>query len=144
MAKKPTIFIDTNIISALHFRGGEVSNVARRLRTEEWWELERRHFELWASNLVEDELQRGRYRAQELALRAARRISYLAPTQHANEIANELIASKVIPGSKPGDALHLGMAIAARMDGKAKVRRKRKAGQCVARRPRSTSPESKR
>src|ERR1700687_686946 len=47
--KKPSIYIDTSIISAFWHESPDVSMLARRFHTREWWNLERRHFTLWAS-----------------------------------------------------------------------------------------------
>ncbi len=46
--KKPTVYLDTSIISAFWFEGADVPMLARRLHTREWWDLERRNFEISA------------------------------------------------------------------------------------------------
>ena len=49
--KKPTVYLDTTIISAYWFEGADVASLARRLKTREWWDIERLHFSLWSSGL---------------------------------------------------------------------------------------------
>jgi hypothetical protein len=41
---KPTVYLDTSIISAYWYDGGDVASQARRLKTREWWDRERKHF----------------------------------------------------------------------------------------------------
>jgi hypothetical protein len=58
---KPTVYFDTNIIGALWYDGADVSALARRLATRDWWEEEREHFLVYASSLVELERAAGEY-----------------------------------------------------------------------------------
>ncbi len=37
--KKPTVYLDTSIISAFWYEGPDVAMLARRLHTREWWDL---------------------------------------------------------------------------------------------------------
>ena len=48
--KKPTIYLDTNIVSALHDDGTEIGTLSRRMVTREWWDAEHAHFSVWASS----------------------------------------------------------------------------------------------
>ena len=57
--QKPTVYLDTSIISALWSDGADIALVARRLRTREWWDLERTQFRLMGSKFVERELSAG-------------------------------------------------------------------------------------
>jgi hypothetical protein len=38
MAKKPTVYLDTTIVSAYWYEGGDVLAVGRRFMTREWWD----------------------------------------------------------------------------------------------------------
>jgi hypothetical protein len=42
--KKPSVYLDTSIISAYWDKGKAVSALARRDKTRDWWDYERRHF----------------------------------------------------------------------------------------------------
>ena len=42
--KKPTVYLDTTIISSYWYEGTDVLALGRRLSTREWWEAERTQF----------------------------------------------------------------------------------------------------
>ena len=42
---KPTVYLDASIISAYWDKAKDVSAAARREKTRDWWEYERRYFE---------------------------------------------------------------------------------------------------
>ena len=105
--QKPSVYIDTSIVSAFWYEGSDVAALARRLRTREWWDLERRHFEVWTSAFTEQELRRGVFPRQDDCLAMARRLRYLHPTAHAYRMAEELIKRGAVPSAKPVDAGHV-------------------------------------
>jgi predicted nucleic acid-binding protein len=110
--KKPTVYLDTNIVSALCYDGGDVAALARRLATREWWAAERRYFVVFASSFTEIELGTDRYAEQDECSRFVRRLKYLPVTKAVRELASEFIARGVIPREKPRDAAHLAVAAA--------------------------------
>jgi len=57
--KKPSVYLDTSIISAFWYEGADVTMLARRMKTREWWDAERRHFILTCSAIAEAELRAG-------------------------------------------------------------------------------------
>jgi predicted nucleic acid-binding protein len=108
--KKPTIYLDTNIVSALHYDGTDINTLSRRMLTRDWWDAERQHFSVWVSSLTELELARGDYRKQADCLRFVRRLKYVPITREIRRLAAELLTARVIPESKPADALQLALA----------------------------------
>jgi len=56
---KPTVYLDTNIISAFYYEGRDFAGLARRNLTRDWWTYERSSFVVWASAVTEDELFAG-------------------------------------------------------------------------------------
>jgi hypothetical protein len=115
-ARKPTVYLDTNIIASYWYEGTDILALGRRVTTREWWETERSHFAIWASSVTEDELEAGRYPRQRDALAMARRLRFLALPTRVREFAEQLIAEHVVPDSKPGDALQMAIAAVHRMD----------------------------
>lgn len=107
---KPTLYFDTSVFSAYWYEGGDVAMLARRLHTREWWEQERKHFELWAYAFGEIELSAGTYPRQAECLKMIRRLRYLSGTTEAKELAKELLERGLVPASKRGDAEHLAIA----------------------------------
>ena len=84
--KKPTIYLDTTIISAYWYDGADVMGLARWLRTRDWWETVRPSFSTWISNLTEAELRDGVFPRQRECVKMARRIHHLPITRAAEEI----------------------------------------------------------
>ena len=114
--KKPALYPDTSIISAYWYDEADVPMLARRLRTRDWWEAERRHFAIWASLAVERELRAGRYSRQRECLRMVRRLRYVPLTRDAEELADRLAVTGIIPESKPIDALQLAICVVNEID----------------------------
>src|SRR6266571_1516270 len=113
--KKPTAYLDTSIISAFWYEGADVAMLARRLHTREWWDLERRHFDLWTSAFTDAELRAGAFPRQADCQRMARRLRYLPSTPVAKELAKEILRLMIVPPKKEADAAHLAIATAHEM-----------------------------
>ena len=108
--KKPSVYLDTNIISAYWYSGSNVSALARRASTREWWEQERQHFSIWVSATTIDELRDGRFRRQAECVRMANRIRSLPSTHLARELFDDIVAARVIPDTKLGDTLQMAIS----------------------------------
>ena len=102
--KKPTAYLDTNIISAYWYGGRDASGLARCEKTREWWQDERDYVSVWASAASEDELAAGKFARQAECLRFVRKLRYLAIDQETRQIAAKLVELGVVPGEKPGGA----------------------------------------
>src|SRR5438445_9021879 len=113
---KPTVYLDTNIISAYWFTGLDVDGLARRAKTRDWWRYEREHFSVWVSAASEDELAAGRFRRQADCLRFVRRLAYLPITGNTRRFAIELAEQGVVPAEKPGDALQMAVCAVHHID----------------------------
>jgi predicted nucleic acid-binding protein len=113
---KPSVYVDTNILSELHYRGGHVPNLARQLKTEEWWELERKFYVLVTSGRTEDELAQGEYRGRAAALAAVRRLTFLRETPDVRRCAALYLEIGLVPATKIGDAIQLAFATAYGID----------------------------
>lgn len=114
--RKPSIYLDTTIPSAFWYEGGDVLALGRRIMTRDWWDAESLHFELYVSSVTEDELEAGKFRRQGDCLKMVRRLRYLAIHRTVRDLANELLVSRVVPSTKPGDALQIAVATAHAMD----------------------------
>jgi len=108
---KPKVYVETSVISYLAARPSrDLVVAARQAITRDWWENQRRRFELRISTLVEEEISDGD------ALAAARRLSWvsdipsLSITDEANLIARLLISKGAVPAGCEEDALHIGIA----------------------------------
>ncbi len=114
--KKPTVYLDTTIISAYWYDGADVVGLARRVKTRDWWESESPQFALWVSNVDENELAAGEFRRQIDCLRFVRRLRYLPITQESRDLAAAFIESAVVPPNKPADALQVALSTTNEID----------------------------
>ncbi len=114
--KKPTVYFDTNIVSAYWYGGRDAAGLARREKTREWWEGEREYFSVWASVASEDELAAGKFPRQSDCLQFVRRLRYLPIDQETRYIAAKLVELGVVPGEKPGDALQMSVCVVQGID----------------------------
>lgn len=114
--KKPTIYLDTNIVSVLLYDGVDINALSRRMTTRDWWESERRYFEVFASAVTEKELTKGLFAGQDDCLRFVRRLKYVPVVAVARRLAAALVDANVIPANKPGDAIQLALAAAHQFD----------------------------
>jgi hypothetical protein len=114
--KKPSLYFDTSVISAYWYEGADVAMLARRLHTREWWDQERKHFELWASLFGELELRAGKYSKQAECVKMIRRLRYLPITTQTTDLVEELLECRLVPSTKPGDAQHLAVSTSHGMD----------------------------
>ena len=115
-SKKPTVYLDTTILSSYWYEGSDILAIGRRITTREWWAVERPHFAVGVSSATEDELEAGRYPRQTEVIAMARRLRFLPMVVEARRFAEELLRQRVVPESKPGDALQMAIAAAHHMD----------------------------
>jgi hypothetical protein len=90
--------------------------LARRLHTREWWDAERKHFDLWASKVGEAELSDGAYPRQAECVKMIRRLPYLPISSEVTDLLEELLERKLVPPNKPGDAAHLTISTSHQID----------------------------
>jgi predicted nucleic acid-binding protein len=108
---RPTVYIETTIVSYLTSRGSNDSLMAGQIgATRGWWDVERHKFDLYTSQLVLDEAAAGDPSA------AAERFSVLSTlpsvpvTGDAVRLADALVARAALPNNARIDALHVGTA----------------------------------
>ena len=114
---KLKVYLETSIISYLAARPSRDLVVAAHQQiTAEWWDKSRARFDLYTSELVEQEVAAGDPGA------AARRLEFLAglPSLIVNEealaLAKQLVGSGAVPRQAGEDALHIALATVQRMD----------------------------
>jgi predicted nucleic acid-binding protein len=115
--KKPTVYIETSIISFLTGRPSrDLSVWWYQQTTREWWETCRGNFHLYISQPVYSEIARGDVLASALRLEAIRGIELLRTTPEVENLAQELLDSHSIPAKAATDAFHIALAACHEMD----------------------------
>jgi hypothetical protein len=114
--RKPTVYLETSVVSMLFYRGDKVADLARHMATREWWEEERRNFDVYASEACEAELFQGNYPWRRLALQFVRRLPYLPQTRGVTTCLRIYLKERIAPETKMGDAAQLAFATAHKMD----------------------------
>lgn len=113
---KSSVYLDTNIFSALHSDYHSEKLIARRNATEEWWHAERKYFALFASKHTELELSDGVYKGQSEAVAAVKRLPYLGNSKDIETWATLLVDAHIVPSTEVGDAIHLALVIVHKID----------------------------
>ena len=109
-AHKPSLYLDTNIFSVLHYRGGLVELQNQQIVTREWWDIERLNFNLFASAVVEDELEQGVYPGKAKAVAMVRRLPFLPMRTEVVTCKDLYLEHRLVPSNKLFDAAHLALA----------------------------------
>jgi len=111
-----SVYLDVNVISALHYPGGSVLGRGRKTATQQWWDLEKNQFETWVSEFGEKELRNGVYPGQSKAIAAIRRLRYLQFNDEIQTVTEYFLEQSIIPKSASGDAIHLAFATCYKID----------------------------
>ncbi len=114
---KTSVYIESSVISYLTARPSrDVVKSARQAITEEWWQKDRKRFEVFISALVEEEISSGDASAACQRLDAVENVPSADISAEAMSIAQALIASSAVPENSKEDALHIGIATANGLD----------------------------
>lgn len=114
---KPTIYIETSVISYLTARlSHDFVIAAHQKLTYDWWEQRRSEFELYTSQLVTQEASRGDSQAAEKRWQILQNLPLLPVTKEAFELADDLVQKRLLPMQAHTDALHIAVAIFHDMD----------------------------
>ncbi len=108
----PSLYLETSVIGAYLDRGESF----RRDLTIRWWDHDLPRYEAWVSPLVERELERTRepYRRSYLGL--IERLPRLEVQDEAAILADGYIARGIFQRKYLGDALHVALASAHKID----------------------------
>ncbi|MFH0775758.1 MAG: PIN domain-containing protein [bacterium] len=111
---KDSVYLDTTIFSYLFEKRESIKTYADV--TREWWEFQRRKYNLYISIETLAELQEGNYPYKEEAERLAETIELLPRIKEIEEIAEIYVKNFVMPKDLEGDAIHLAYASVYKID----------------------------
>jgi hypothetical protein len=107
---KPTVYIETTVISYLAARpAGDVIRAAHQQITREWW-AQRDRYDIYVSSVVAAEVAEGDPSAAVERMAVMRGIPVLDPTPEAQALAMRLVSELAIPPNAIRDAAHVGIA----------------------------------
>lgn len=108
---KPTVYIETSVISYLTARASSDIRVAAHQHiTLDWWENRRENFALYVSELVIVEAARGNEQAALMRLAAIQEATELSVTEDAKKLGESLINHSALPAKAEIDAFHVAVA----------------------------------
>ena len=117
MMEIPSVYIETSIASYLTARPtSELLAAAFQKMTVDWWEIHRRRYLLFTSQVTIEEAGRGDPDAASRRLAALENIPILPVTEGVVELAVGLLELKALPNTAQVDALHIAVSAAHRMD----------------------------
>ena len=113
----PRLYLETTIPSYLVARRSrDLRLAAEQETTLQWWESERRDYDLFISQAVVFEVSRGDANFAAARLDHLRDIPLLPRTPAASALITHLLTSGIIPVVAEDDAAHIGLAAAHGMD----------------------------
>ncbi len=108
---KKSVYLETSFISYLTSRPSrDVVVAGHQVITRDWWEKRRSHFELFVSEVVEDEAGQGDLEAAAARLAVLEDIQLLNVSDEVVSFAESLVSSQIVPAKAATDALHIGLA----------------------------------
>jgi hypothetical protein len=114
---KSKVYIETSVISYLTARPSrDILIAANQQVTQEWWQERRPSFDVYISQLVEQEISSGDAEAVAKRQQALTDCSFLDITPEAVSLAERLIEQNAIPKQAAEDALHIAVATVSGMD----------------------------
>ncbi|MFN6475203.1 type II toxin-antitoxin system VapC family toxin [Nostoc sp. DedQUE07] len=106
-----TVYIETSILGYLTARSTDNLILAANMKiTQDWWNIRRGSFVLYASEIVEDEAARGDAAIADQRLNLLESLTFLDLTEEAIELAQEFLQQSNLPPKASNDALHISLA----------------------------------
>lgn len=108
---KPTVYLETSVISYLAARPSRDLIIAARQRlTHEWWQRRRSLFDVYISALVIEEAKAGDPEAIQRRVSLLEDMSLLDITHVAIDLSKKLAEAINLPRESQADALHIAIA----------------------------------
>lgn len=113
----PKVYIETTIVSYLTANpSADVIKAAHQKVTKEWWNKQRRHFDLFASEFVTVEAAAGDQIMAKRRLKILNEIQLIAVQSVAIELGRTLVKRGPLPAKAEIDAFHIAVAATSGMN----------------------------
>jgi predicted nucleic acid-binding protein len=106
----PKVYVETSIPSAFCTSRTDAESLVRKNWTQHWWDFKREDYDVFTSEIVVEELERGDYPTKQDALSLIESIPLLAIEPAIAEIVKTYIRHLLMPAQPGGDAAHLALA----------------------------------
>ena len=113
---KSSVYIETTVPSFYYEVRTEPDMVARRVWTREWWDSYRKGYDLYTSDAVIDELERGNFPNKVDTVSLVKDLPMLDIDQPVVDVVSAYISHQLMPADPTGDALHLAVASSHKID----------------------------
>ena len=114
---KQKVYLETSFISYLAFKPSrDLVIAAHQQVTQDWWESRQKHFELYISQLVYEEAGKGNPEIAKKRLDIITEIPILELNKDINNLAKNIVQSKILPSKYIEDAIHIAIATIHGMD----------------------------
>jgi hypothetical protein len=111
MAARRNVYVETTVLSYLAARPSRDLRVAAHQQiTAEWWDSRRRDFDLFVSQLVEEEASAGDVHAASRRIECVAELTLLDLSDLVLALAERLVADGAVPEAAAEDALHIAVA----------------------------------
>ena len=107
MAKRKSVYIDTTVPS-YYFEERKDFRVYREI-TRRWWDTERKHYDIYISEVSMAELEYGEYPHKNEVISLVKDTPLLEVTQEIEGIANIHMVNHLMPKEDFGDAFHAAL-----------------------------------
>jgi predicted nucleic acid-binding protein len=113
----PKIYLETTVVSYLSARSSrDLVVVAHQEITKDWWEQQRSNYEIFVSDLVYLEAERGDSQASHQRIELIKSFKILANTAETQTLAEQYVREIPLPAKAAADAIHLAIATQYHMD----------------------------
>ncbi len=108
---KPKVYLETSVVSYLTARPSRsIVAAGHQLVTLEWWQKERKLYDLLISDLVILEASAGNVQMAKKRLEFLNFLPLLEAGSEARDLTKKIIGSKVMPEKAASDASHIAIA----------------------------------
>jgi predicted nucleic acid-binding protein len=107
----PKVYLETSVVSYITSRlARDIVVLAHQQLTREWWDLRRGEFELYTSEVVVAESDRGDPEAARARREILRQTKQLSASQAAEQLVPVLLAATGLPSKALADMAHIALA----------------------------------
>ncbi|MBN1943681.1 MAG: type II toxin-antitoxin system VapC family toxin [Phycisphaerae bacterium] len=111
------VYIETSFISFLTAQpSSDIHQMSRQIESQQWWDSDRKRFDLFTSDAVVREASKGDPVAAQRRLAILETLTALQITPEAVVLSQNLIGSHLLPENASEDALHIALCACHGMD----------------------------